>query len=434
MWTSIAQSLLSARFPFAIYFALPLFLGGCGDGGIQPGADDQNTVQAALINVQPGGTVVLGEGTFHFSQILSLTVDNVTLRGQSSDKTVLSFANQKVGASGIKVNAKGFTAQDFAILDPPGDGLKVEKGDHLTIQRLRVEWTAGPASTNGPYGIYPVNCDGVLIEDSMASGASDTGIYVGQSKNIIVRRNTVTQNVSGIEIENSHGADVYENTATQNTAGILIFGLPGLMVQGGGGVRVYNNKIVDNNTDNFAPKGNIVGQVPRGTGTFVMANNQVEVFGNTIKDNKTVSMAVVSYLLTGLKIEDMAYDPYSYAVYLHDNMISGGGDAPDPTNALGIALLTFVKPLPLPDMIFDGFINPAKLDDQGKLPDSLRTCFQNNTHMGAPATFANVDGPALAKIQAGDPMAPPPNVNRDLQPYTCTQPALPAVTLPWAAQ
>jgi parallel beta-helix repeat protein len=395
-----------------------------------PGADDQDTVQAALLNVVPGGSVVLGEGTFNFTQILSLTVDNVTLSGQGSDKTILSFAQQTVGASGVKVNANGFTAMDFAIQDSPGDGLKVEKGNNLTVQRVRVEWTGGPQGTNGPYGIYPVECNGVLVEDSTAIGASDTGIYVGQSQNIIVRGNTVQNNVSGIEIENSQNADVYNNTATQNTAGILVFGLPGLQVEGGGQVRVYNNNIVSNNTDNFAPPGNIVAMVPRGTGTFVMANNQVEVFGNTIQDNETVSMAVVSYLLTGLPIQDPSYDPYSYAVYMHDNTIIGGGDVPDPTNQLGLALSVYLRPLPVPDLIFDGFVNPAKLVN-GVLPDNLRICFQNNNHMGMPATFANVDGPALAMILAGQSATP--NIQRDISPYNCSQPALPPVTLPGGA-
>ena len=41
------------------------------------------------------------------------------------------------------------------------------------------------------------------IEHCIAIGASDAGIYVGQSNNIIVRNCEVFQNVAGIEIENS---------------------------------------------------------------------------------------------------------------------------------------------------------------------------------------------------------------------------------------
>ncbi|MGI9289516.1 MAG: hypothetical protein ACR2P1_29380 [Pseudomonadales bacterium] len=78
--------------------------------------------------------------------------------------------------------------------------------------------------------------------------------------------------VEGIEIENSTLADVYENRTTENTGGILVFDLPNLEVSGGERTRVYNNEVFDNNTANFAPEGNIVGQVPAGTGIVVMAN------------------------------------------------------------------------------------------------------------------------------------------------------------------
>ena len=69
-------------------------------------------------------------------------------------------------------------------------------------------------------------------------GASDAGIYVGQSRNIVVRRNQVEFNVAGIEIENSTDADVYDNMATNNTGGILVFNLPGPPVQDGRRTRV----------------------------------------------------------------------------------------------------------------------------------------------------------------------------------------------------
>src|SRR3546814_1386139 len=84
-------------------------------------------------------------------------------------------------------------------------------------------WTGGPSTDNGAYGLYPVQVDNVLIEDSVVKGASDAGIYVGQSTNIIVRNNRAEGNVAGIEIENSTGADVYGNTTTGKTGGILVF-------------------------------------------------------------------------------------------------------------------------------------------------------------------------------------------------------------------
>ena len=117
------------------------------------------------------------------------------------------------------------------------------------------EWNgpAGPKTTNGAYGIYPVKSKNVLIEDSASIGASDAGIYVGQSQNVIVRRNRAEKNVAGIEIENTINADVYENTATGNTGGILVFNMPNLP-QPGQSTRVFNNKSIDNNLAISPPK------------------------------------------------------------------------------------------------------------------------------------------------------------------------------------
>ena len=75
--------------------------------------------------------------------------------------------------------------------------------DGVVFRRVRVEWTNGPSSENGAYGLYPVECRNVLIEECVAIGASDAGIYVGQSVDVIVRRSRAEYNVAGIEIENT---------------------------------------------------------------------------------------------------------------------------------------------------------------------------------------------------------------------------------------
>src|SRR5690606_12102352 len=131
-------------------------------------------------------------------------------------ETVISFAGQVDGAQGLLVTADGFTAEDLAVMDTAGDGIKVEGGARVIVRRVRVEWSGTPSQDNGAYGLYPVQCTDVLIEDSLVRGASDAGIYVGQSERIVVRRNRVERNVAGIEIENSFDADVFENTATEN--------------------------------------------------------------------------------------------------------------------------------------------------------------------------------------------------------------------------
>jgi parallel beta-helix repeat protein len=352
------------------------------DAGIQPGPDFQKRLQEALILAQPGAVIELPAGRHEMTTTLSLSVENVTIRGKGIDKTILSFKDQKTGSAGMLVTAGGFTLEDLAIEDPKGDALKVNGATGITIRRVRTEWTGGPKATNGSYGIYPVQCKNVLIEDSVAIGASDAGIYVGQSKNIIVRRNRAEYNVAGIEIENSQDADVYQNTATNNTGGLLVFNLPDLPVKDGRNARVFENKVFANNTQNFAPKGNIVAKVPAGTGLIIMATNHIDVYKNTIKDNATANVSIVSYLTTGNPMNDAAYDPYTDEIYLHDNTITGGGDNPD--GRIGRDLVP-VLGKPLPAILYDGVVDPKK--------HTAQVCAQNN----GDAVFVNYDAGAKSK-------------------------------------
>ncbi len=289
------------------------------------GDDLESRAQEALITAQPKTVVRFPAGIYDFSGELSVSVDNVVIRGTGMDNengTVLRFDNQTSGAQGVFATGNNFVIEDIAIENTPGDSIKVEGSNGVTIRRVRVEWTNGPDENNGAYGLYPVQTRNVLIEDCEVRGASDAGVYVGQSEVIIVRRNYVYENVAGIEIENSKFADVYDNLTTGNTGGILVFDLPGPPVQGGEATRVFNNEIIDNNEPNFAPAGNIVGTVPTGTGLMIMANDDIEVFGNTITGNQSSAVLIVSYYAVDLGISKPTYDPVPEKIYIHDNEMS----------------------------------------------------------------------------------------------------------------
>jgi len=237
-------------------------------------------------------------GVYAIDRGLSLDVDGVTLRGKGMDRTILTFKGQTAGAEGLLVNASNFTIEDLAIEDARGDALKVNEGENIVIRRVRTEWTGGPKTTNGAYGIYPVQVKNLLIEDCVAIGASDAGVYVGQSNRVVVRRNRAEFNVAGIEIENTQNADVYDNLATNNTGGILVFNMPNLKVPGFA-TRVFRNRVVGNNTTNFGLKGSAVASVPAGTGVIINSNDQVEIFDNDIGGNDTANVIISSYFSTG---------------------------------------------------------------------------------------------------------------------------------------
>ncbi len=304
---------------------------------LDAGPDLQTRTLTALIEAEPGTIIELPAGTYQFTAELSVSTDNIVLRGQgmsANGGTVLNFAGQSSGAQGILATGNNFVIEDLAVEDTPGDGIKMVGSNGVTVRGVRVEWTNGPDENNGPYGLYPVQTRNVLIEDSEVRGASDAGIYVGQSEIIIVRRNFVYENVAGIEIENSKFADVYENNTTGNTGGILVFDLPGPPVQGGEATRVFNNMIVDNNEPNFAPAGNIVGTVPAGTGLMVMANDDIEVFGNTITGNQSFATLTLSYYFVDIGVNKPTYDPVPEKIYIHDNIMSNNSYDPQGDAAL----------------------------------------------------------------------------------------------------
>ena len=320
---------------------------------ISPSNNSQEEIQEALILAEPGDVIKLSEGFYELMHGLSLDVDDVSIIGAGEDKTILNFQNQVSSAQGLLVTSDRVLLKDFAIEDAKGDAVKSKGSDQISFINLRTEWTNGPDSNNGAYGIYPVESKKVLIDGCIAIGASDAGIYVGQSEQIIVRNTLAKFNVAGIEIENSYYADVYNNIATNNTGGILVFDLPNLPKQGGKFVRVFKNKSFNNNTSNFAPEGNIVGEVPSGTGLVIMANSHVEVFNNEFSDNSTIHIAVVS---GDLESGDENYYPHPKSIQIHSNSYSNVGYAPDIERGDLSKLLVEIADGEMPDVIWDGVL------------------------------------------------------------------------------
>lgn len=292
---------------------------------VKPGGNAQESLQTALIEAQPGDTVHIAAGRYALADGLSLDVDGVTVKGDGPGATILDFTAQKVAGEGLLITSDNVVVRDLGIENAAGNGVKSKGSDGIALVNLRVEWTGGPKSTNGAYGLYPVSSRNVLIDRTVVKGASDAGIYVGQSQNIIVRNSRAEMNVAGIEIENSYDADVIGNTATNNAGGILVFDLPDLPQQGGRNVRLANNQVIANNHVNFAAPGNIVAGVPSGTGIMVMANERVNVENNHVMGNNGSAVMIVAYTQA---FTDKAYNPLPRSVSVAGNHFMDNGKAP----------------------------------------------------------------------------------------------------------
>ena len=153
--------------------------------------DLENDFQKLFQLAKDGETIELPAGHFKFSKALILDgKKNIMVKGAGMDKTVLSFRTQEEGAEGIRVaNCKNVTLEGFTIQDAIGDNIKAIYTDTLTFRNIKTEWTDVPNTSLGAYGIYPVICKNVLIENCVALRASDSGLYIGQSENIVIRNN-----------------------------------------------------------------------------------------------------------------------------------------------------------------------------------------------------------------------------------------------------
>lgn len=320
-------------------------------------AGPEEQLMLDLMMAEPGATVVVPAGDLHFDSPLSLLVSGVTVRGQGPDASRLHFAQQSSGGEALFVQADDVKLVGFSILDPQGDGIKVYKSKNLLIKNVEVHWTRGPHTENGGYGLYPVMTENITIEDCRVTGASDSGIYVGQSVGGIVQRNWAAQNVAGIEIENSRDIVVRNNTATGNTAGILVFNLPDLSQQGRA-VQVIDNQVVANNLVNFSDPNNTVAIVPQGTGLMTLAHEQVVWERNIVKDHQTAALILASYQVTTKPYDPNAFDPEVRHVTITNNVFENfgydpkGGASPESQGIIDI-IATQVG-VPLPGIVYDG--------------------------------------------------------------------------------
>ncbi|HJL16229.1 MAG TPA: parallel beta-helix domain-containing protein [Sandaracinaceae bacterium LLY-WYZ-13_1] len=404
---------------------------GC-DYYVEPGEDDQTAIQTAFIDAMDGETVCLAEGEYTLTDPIEISNrTDFTLRGEGMEATTLNFAGQTAGGTGIDMmNMTNVLIEDLGVIDAAGNGIRIQGSEGIVIRRVRAGWTTESSMENGKYAIYPVTSTNVLIEDSEAFNSADAGFYMGQTENCVMRNNLAYGNVAAYEVENSTNCEVYGNVAENNTGGILVFELPGLPATGGG-TWVHDNEVRNNNVDNFAEEGAIVAFVPRGTGIFVLAANDVEISDNTVTGNEGTGLAVVSWgtvqvVDDSLGGEDPDYDPWSERVYVHDNTFENNGAMPGGDGSNEADPLWQIRALlagagvdiamGLESILWDGLMEEGASES-----DVL--CIQDN---GA-ASFRDLD---VVKLATSDPTA---DTNTDASPHDCTHDGWGEVDLSWAA-
>jgi parallel beta-helix repeat protein len=232
-------------------------------------------------------------------------------------------------SDGVIASGNNFEMAFFSVKNYTSNGVLVEGATGVYLHDMYIENT-------GVYGVYPVRCTDVVIERIEATLMNDAAIYAGKSENVIIRDTLTYGNVIGIELENTVTGEVYNNVAHDNTVGIFIDLLPQLPSKVSLYTKVYDNLVENNNGENFGTPGTAVALIPPGTGILILAADEVEIYNNTIRGNKTGGLAVFN-LGIGFASNEIDVGPNPEHVYAHDNIYENNGYDADPfvMNMLG---------------------------------------------------------------------------------------------------
>jgi hypothetical protein len=166
--------------------------------------------------------------------------------------------------------------------------------------------------------------------------------------------------------------------------------------------------VAGNNHPNFAAPGNIVAAVPPGTGVMVMANRDVHVFDNDIRDNKGNAVMLVAYTQA---FTDKNYNPLPRSIAVRGNRYAGNGTAPAFPGGAEIAAAVGGT---LPPVMWDGisaFKTPAgalvAVADGGMHVSDAPLLNLNLKMHGTPPTAAQ---PNIEPPNAGTRLAEPAKV------------------------
>lgn len=283
---------------------------------VRPGESIQEAVDKAGRN----GVVRIYPGTYHENVLVihhGVTIEGVIRNGK---RPVLDGRN--ILPDAISGLGNDFKVMNLEIRNYQGNGVVVHKARNVIYRNLILHNT-------GLYGVYPIECDGVLVEDCKVSGARDAGIYVGQSRNIVVRRNEAFQNVTGIEIENCVNAIVEDNYVHNNTGGILVFLLPFNPSKVQDGCIVRRNRVINNNTPNFADPEAIVSNVLKGTGIMLLAADNTEVYENEIVGNGTFGIMTIGLRQIFPAPTPLDVDPNPDGNRIYNNILRDNAKDPD---------------------------------------------------------------------------------------------------------
>lgn len=200
---------------------------------VRPG-EDLRLVLDGLPDNGKHQTVCLAEGTFDLQDMLVLTRDELTLRGQGSDATVLQLAEntpspvlvlgdarhqvpqrsiRQVTVADLAIRGGGAGGSEFRPDLPylSNSGLVVRRGEQITLRNLDVRHCRSACL------LTEYHSENVTIANSYISDAQWDGISLNRAGPTSIVGNTIENNVAaGITVEYLQDSEVVDNVIADN--------------------------------------------------------------------------------------------------------------------------------------------------------------------------------------------------------------------------
>jgi len=288
---------------------IALGLTGCGSTGADPQqlvrvTNDDELAEAGSL-VADGGLILIEEGTYHGT--LQVSADDVTVRG--ADRGAVILDGELDASSGIVGTGERFTVENLTVrnylqngvlvtgvTDENGAGVARGPDGYLPdaapdpVPGYLVQYVT--AENNGLYGIYAFNRTGGIIRDNLATGGSDSGIYVGQceSCNALVENNVMQWSAVGLELANASDVTVAGNRIVENRIGITVLSNY-LEAHGPTKNTVIAGNVISNNNTAETPEH---ANGAFGTGVGLSGTVGARVTANRIEGNDNVGVWITS--------------------------------------------------------------------------------------------------------------------------------------------
>ena len=342
----MCKNLLATIFVTAVILAIP---GTAAEIKVEPG----QSIQAAVDQAKPGDRVTVLPGIYHeagrpcpnepsVTCAVVISKDDISLIAQSLPNRPVILENtgsQDTGIAVVKNGANGqtcltdtphringSTVEGFIVRNFAGNGILLFCVDNWSVR-------FNTATNNAEYGIFPVFSGPGRMSMNVASGAHDTGFYIGQSHSARVDHNVSFDNVSGFHVENSTGIELDHNESFHNTVGILVFILPGAGVPVSRNNQVHDNFVHDNNSPNTClDPADPVCLAPPGIGILVVGGAQNEIDHNQVLGNETFGIALSDFCLatniSPIACSALGFDPLPESTRIEFNVAQGNGFNP----------------------------------------------------------------------------------------------------------